>query len=176
MDLMDLDFTSADVPDDAIPPTTNVQYPCQVCGNEAGPYGGRGPKPKYCDLHKKNPSKGQSRKVTGNVASMAAQATTVLEQLNGIITIGLMAVGYTDTARAIAGENDAFAQKAHQALLTDPELCKMILKGGVKSGKIALGIAYGSMLMTVAPTAAMEYKEKKAEREKAREEVDGVHA
>jgi hypothetical protein len=170
MDLMDMHFDVVDAPD-SIPPTLEVEYPCEVCGNEAGPYGGRGRKPKRCAVHKKG-STGQSRKVTGNVASMAAQATAVLEQLNGIITIGLMAVGYTDTARAIAGENDAFAQKAHQALLTDPELCRMILKGGVKSGKIALGIAYGSMLMTVAPTAVVEYKEKKEERERARLESD----
>lgn len=174
MDLMELNFTDADLPMDSIPPTTEVEYPCEVCGNEAGPYGGRGRKPTRCTEHKKNKPTGQSRKVTGNAASMASQATAVLEQVNGIITIGLMAVGYIDTAKAIAGENDAFAAKAHAALLTDPELCKMILKGGVKSGKISLGIAYASLGMSVAPVAMAEFREKKAERERAREEAESV--
>lgn len=173
MDLMEMNFTDADYPSDSIPPTTEVEYPCEVCGNEAGPYGGRGRKPKRCAEHKKG-SSSSSRKVTGNAASMAAQATAVLEQINGIITIGLMAVGYIDTARAIAGENESFATKAHAALLTDPELCKMILKGGVKSGKISLGIAYASLGMSVAPTAMAEFREKKAVREAAREEAESA--
>jgi hypothetical protein len=174
MDLMDMRFDEVELPQDSIPETSDVEYPCEVCGREAGPYGGRGRKPKRCSEHKKNAASGQNRKVTGATASMAAQATAVLEQINGIITIGLMAVGYTDTARAIAGENEAFAAKAHAALLTDPELCKLILKGGVKSGKISLGIAYASLGVGVIPVAANEFKEKKAAREAAREEAENV--
>lgn len=177
MDLMDLSFDDASLPMDSIPPTTDVEYPCKNCGKEAGPYGGRGRKPTLCTDCKPNKSVssgGQSRKITGSMASMAAQATKVLEQLNGIFAIGLMAVGYIETARAIAGENEAFCEKAHQALLTDPELCKLILKGGVNSGRIGLGIAYGSMGIGVAPVAMMEFKAKKEERTRVRMERESL--
>jgi hypothetical protein len=164
-----MDFSDAvPLPSDSVPELEEIEYPCKVCGREAGPYGGRGPKPRLCPEHKKV-TKGSTPKVTGTVASQAAQATAVLVQLNGIIAIGAMALGLNATASSIAGANDVFEQQAYQALLTDPDLCKLILKGGVKSGKVALGIAYAGMGVSVVPTALMELKEKKAERLAAKE-------
>jgi len=167
--MMDFDFTDAVIPPDSVPDTIDVEYPCQQCGAEAGPYGGRGPKPKYCSIHKKNQSKKTGIKVTGTPAVLAAQATGVLVQVNGILAIGMMAVGLNQTASALAAANGTFEQQAHAALLTDPELCRLILKGGVKSAKLSLGIAYAGLGIAVVPTAIVELKEKKAERDAQRE-------
>jgi hypothetical protein len=169
-----MDFADAVIPPDTIPATSDVDYPCRECGKESGPYGGRGPKPKYCIDHKKG-SRGASPragKVTGAPANLAAQATGVLVQLNGMMALGLMALGFIDTAGAIAGANGTFEEQAYQALMTDTELCKLILKGGVKSAKISLSLAYVGMGVAVVPTAVNEMREKKAERDAKREEAE----
>lgn len=157
---------------DTIPPMDDVEFPCQfnigggICGREAGPYAGRGQKPKYCVDHKKNKgstARGVGNRKTSNDA-LAAQASAVLEQLNGVIAIAAMAMGFNQTASAIANGNEAFRETAFEALRTDPELCKLISKGGVKSGKVALGIAYASFGTQVVPVAVGEFKQKREER------------
>jgi hypothetical protein len=165
-----MEFTDTDIPDDVVPPTTDVEYPCEICGKESGPYGGRGRKPKRCPEHKKGTS---VRKLTGNAGNLAVQASETLSQLNGIIAIGLMAVGFNRTASTIAAGNDVFTERAHAALLTDPDLCKLILKGGVKSAKISLGIAYGGLLMPVIPVAMDELRERREEALARKNEQEG---
>lgn len=170
-----IDFMDVELPDDTVPPLTDVEYPCEVCGKEAGPYAGRGRKPRFCDEHKKGTKNGgasTSRRVTGNAANLAAQATEVLLQLNGILALGAMAIGLNATAATIAHGNDVFAERAHAALLTDTELCKTILKGGIKSAKMGLGIAYGGLILGVAPVAANEIRERRAEAMARRESAD----
>lgn len=150
-----------------------VEYPCDVCGQEAGPYVGRGPKPKLCRAHKaQSKAKTAPGKVTGKDASVAAQATQVLLQLNGMVAIGMMAMGLHRTASAFASANDGFEAQAYAALTTDPDLCRLILKGGVKSAKISLGMAYVGLGMAAVPVAVEEIREKKAAREAARAEQD----
>lgn len=167
-----MDFVDADIPPDTVPSDlTDVEYPCDICGKEAGPYSGRGPHPKRCDTHKKGGRKSSVRKVTGSTANRAAQATEVLVQLNGILAIGAMALGLNGTAASIAAGNDTFAERAHAALLTDNSLCDLILKGGVKSAKISLGIAYAGLGVQVVPTAIREIQEKRAEALRLREET-----
>ena len=158
-----------DIPVDSSPPLENVEYPCEVCGKEAGPYGGRGRKPKRCSEHKKNQSKASSPRITGNAATLAAQATQVLVQYNGFAAMGCMAMQYYKTASSIAEANSLFEQQIHQALLTDTELCKTILKSGNMSTKATMTLAYASFMFTVLPTLYMEYKDKKASREVALE-------
>lgn len=177
-----IDFTDTQIPDtippDTVPPLNDVECPCRVCGKEAGPYSGRGPKPKLCPDHKKtsNGTGARNAKVTGAPASLAAQATQVLVQLNGIFAIGCMALGFNDTASAIAGANGNFEEQAYAALLTDSDLCKLILKGGVKSAKMSLGIAYIGLGTAVGPTAYMEFKEKRAEALARKEAEDAAGA
>ena len=166
---MSIDFAPAEpLEQDSIPPVSDVEYPCVVCGQEAGPYGGRGPKPKYCPEHKKVSAGKRSSKVTGAPASLAAQATGVLVQLNGIIAAVGMAAGMFKTASALAAANEGFQEQAYAALVTDQELCKLILTGGVKSAKLSLGIAYFGLGAAVLPVAAEELKEKKAVRDLAK--------
>ncbi len=179
---MTINFSDGLVPDDisemdTTPPLSDVEYPCVVCNEEAGPYGGRGPKPKYCSKHKKGQSKPRSTvgKVGGAVATQAAQATSVLVQINGILAMGMMAIGLNGSASALAEANDQFEQRAYAALVTDPALCQLILKSGVKSAKLSLAIAYGGLVAAVAPTAVVELRERKAERDAKREaEADGL--
>lgn len=150
---------------DSVPELDDVEFPCEVCGKESGPYGGRGPKPKKCIDHKKpTPGRKTQVRVTGKEANLAAQATGVLEQLNGILAIGCMALGLNDTAHAIGAANEDFVPRANAALLTDPDLCRLILKGGVASGRMGLGLAYFGMAFTVAPVAVVEMRGKKEER------------
>lgn len=158
-----IDFMDVEMPDDTSPPLDDVEYPCDVCGKEAGPYGGRGRKPTKCPDHKKGSKNAGARRVTGNAANLAGQATEVLLQLNGILAIGAMAIGLNATASAIASGNDVFAERANAALLTDTELCRTILKGGIKSAKMGLAIAYGGLLIGTAPVAANEIRERRAE-------------
>lgn len=160
------DFIDVDM--DESPPLDDVEFPCRVCGREAGPYGGRGPKPKLCPEHKTSTAKGtRSPKVAGKDANLAAQATGVLVQLNAILAMGAAAVGLFQTGGAIAAANEGFEQAAYQALLTDPEFCKMILKGGAKSAKVSLALAYGGMAMSVGPTAVNELKERRLAKQEA---------
>ncbi len=165
---MTIVFDTAEIPDmepDSVPDLSDVEYPCEVCGKESGPYGGRGRKPKRCPEHKKQTRSNNSPKITGNIANQAAQAVAVLEQLNGAMALGLSALSMFKTAGAIVEYNPTFRDSAYNALLVDPELCKMILKSGAVSGKMMLGLAYAGMGMAVAPTAVMEYRDKKAARE-----------
>lgn len=172
-----IDFTvedMVDLPRDVVPDTIDVEYPCEVCGRESGPYAGRGRKPKRCPDHKptrKNSGQG-SPKVTGSSAVLAAQATEVLSQLNGFIALGTAALKMFSTSGAIAEYDETFKQQAYSALVTDPELCKFILRGGVKSAKLTLLMAYGGMAVAAGPTALQEIKALQAERKAARETAE----
>lgn len=167
-----IDFTVMDAPEDlpqdSVPETADVEYPCEKCGREAGPYGGRGRKPRVCKDCKPQ-RKGSAPRVTGASATLAAQAAEVLSQLNSFMALGAAAMKLFGTAGAIAGYDDTFKSQAYAALLTDTELCRFILKGGVKSAKLTLLMAYGGMAVAVAPTAIMEVKEMQAARKAARE-------
>lgn len=170
-----IDFVVSDAPDDTlprdtIPETADVEYPCKQCGREAGPYGGRGRKPTICAECKPKNKRGNTPRVTGTNANLAAQASEVLSQVNSFIALGAAAMKLFGTAGAIGAYDDTFKSQAYAALLTDPDLCRFILKGGVKSAKLTLLMAYGGMAVAVAPTAIMEIKEQQAER-KARKEV-----
>jgi hypothetical protein len=160
---------------DSQPAFADVEYPCSVCGAEAGPYGGRGRKPTKCPEHKgatpRNP-RTNGVKITGSAAVLAAQAAKSLANMNMMIGVMLSAVGLFGTGSAIVEANDQFEAQAFAALSTDTELCKTILKTGGASAKLSLAMAYGGMAMTVGPIAVMEVKAKKAEREVAREEAE----
>ena len=154
------------VPGDVI----GIEYPCVTCGKEAGPYSGRGRKPKYCQECKLN--KGGSRSTgakttTGKNKVLAASAADTLAQYNGILALGCMLTPYAETGIAITNANETFREQAYNALLTDPKLAAQISNGGTISGPALLVIAYLSMIGAVAPVAVMEYKANKANKELA---------
>ena len=153
-----LEFTDIPIPPDLAPPG-EYEYACEVCGKELF-YGGKGRKPKKCDQHKT----AVGRKGSGTNANLARQASAALSQYNSLICVGLMIpppnpVCLPRTASAIAVANDGFEEQAYNALLTDPGLCKMILKAGGVSGKLLLLVAYGMLAVAVVPVGVEEYRE-----------------
>lgn len=159
--------TPSDLRDDAPLTTETVgdEYPdkCVVCS--AGiPYGGKGPRPKYCDEHKKNKAK-TTRTSTRGSADVARTAAGFLGQLNGLIGMGLAMYGLDMTAKTIQTANDQFVEQATVALTNDPKLAKKIVSLGATSGKASLAVAYGMLGAAIAPVAVVELKMKKAEQD-----------
>lgn len=155
---------------DAIPPLSDApEYPCVVCGQEAGPYGGRGRKPTRCSAHKKVSSGGaRAPRITGNNAALATQATEALCSLDGMMALGARLVGFSKTAEVIEDNDEVFRIRVNAALLNSPDMARKILRYGSKGGDAALFIAIGLHIATIAPVFLSEAKEKKAEKEAAR--------
>lgn len=93
--------------------------------------------------------------------TLAAQATEVLLQLNGVIAIGAMTFGLSDTASAIVAREEGFKEQVYQALLPDPALCRRILKVQGTGGILSLIAAYLMLGVAVAPVAAEEIRTKR---------------
>ena len=159
-DVEEITFDS--IPNDVV----GIEYPCVTCGKEAGPYAGRGRKPKYCEECKASKNGGTKpngpKTTTGKNKALAATAADTLAQYNGILALGCMLTPYPETGNAITNANETFREQAFNALLTDPKLAAQIANGGTISGPALLVIAYLSMIGAVAPVAVMEYKQNKA--------------
>lgn len=169
--MTEIDYVSVEVPTDEAPETTH-ELSCEVCGRELV-YSGRGRKPKYCDEHKKSSSgSGTSRKSLGGNERLAAQATEALISIHDLGRLGLRFAGLPETADTILRAEDEFRERAYSALITDPGLCRIILRGGVNSGRVALIIAYGMLASAVVPVAVLEIKIRKEQREKALRESE----
>lgn len=140
---------------------------CSVCGVDLV-YKGTGRKPTKCDEHKgvkaaKSPA-AEAKKAPGGNEKLALQATELLCQLNDLCGMGFMMAGLLETGSAWADRQDVFREQAYQALLADPALCKMILRAGATSGKVALMVAYGMLAAGVAPVAITELRAVRAAR------------
>jgi hypothetical protein len=131
---------------------------CEVdgCDNPLASYSGRGRKPKRCEEHKGARAKSTSSGATN--AKLARQAAEVLAQLNSMLGLGAMFLGYPMTASAIGNTEDKFIDLAASALETDPGLCRVILRAGTKSARVGLAMAYAQLGMALAPVIVMEYK------------------
>lgn len=165
------EVTASKIPDTVPEFSDEPEYPCVVCGKEAGPYGGRGRKPTRCPEHKKNSGvSGGARapRMTGKSAELAAQATEALCSIDGMMALGARIVGFTRTAETIEDADETFRIRVNAALLNSPDTCRKILRYGSKGGDAALFIAIGLHIATIAPVFAAEAKEKKAEKEAAR--------
>lgn len=155
--------TVASLESDAIPVVSDVEYPCKICGKEAGPYGGRGRKPTKCDEHKKAQSTGtRAPRVTGSNDMLARQATEALCSIDGFMSLGARMIGFTDTAEVIEEADEVFRLRVHTALLNNPDTARKILRYGSKAGDTALFIAIALHVATIAPVFMMEAKTRKA--------------
>lgn len=144
-----------------------IEYPCVVCGKEAGPYGGRGRKPTRCAEHKKNTGNSggpRAPRITGKDAELAAKATEALCSIDGIMALGARIVGLSQTAEVIENQDEIFRIRVNAALINSPDTCRKILRYGSKGGDAALFIAIGLHIATIAPVFLAEVKEKKAEK------------
>lgn len=142
-----------------------AEYPCRVCGQEAGPYGGRGRKPTLCSEHKAAKSGSPRSKTVGKNAALAGQAADTLVQYNGLVALVATLARYPMTGEAIRTSHETFREEAYQALLTDPALCQSIVRTGGLSGRAALIVSYGMLVSVVAPITAMEHRQHKAEKQ-----------
>ena len=96
----------------------------------------------------------------------AEQASKVLGQINDLLVLGLMGVSaipgapftFFNTASGIAANNESFMLQAQEALVTDPALCKSILRVGKAGGKAALATAYLSLAISAAPGIVEDFK------------------
>lgn len=105
--------------------------------------------------------------------SLARQATALLVQTNNLAAFGVAAVGFTDTAGAIAAGTSAdFESMIHGAMLADPALAKRIVGVGGTSGKVSLFLAYGMLAAGVVPVAMLEYRGKREARATATAEEE----
>ena len=164
-------FTDVAVPDEK--PPTQYEYACGTCGVELT-YAGKGRKPKWCDEHKPGRSSTGPKRSSGQNAQLAAQASEALSQINGLIAMGLFLAQMPDTSSALADRESVFRDQAYAALLTDPALCRLILKAGTTGGKISLAIAYAMLGASVAPVGIMEYRSNKAARDEDRSGYAGT--
>jgi hypothetical protein len=152
---------------DAVPEFSDIEYPCEVCGKEAGPYGGRGRKPKRCTEHKRNQSSAGTRtpRLSAKSTDLAAQATEALCSIDGIMALGARIVGFTKTAEVIEDADETFRIRVNAALLNSPDTCRKILRYGSKGGDAALLIAISLHLATIVPAFLGEAKERKLEKD-----------
>lgn len=157
-------FEDADLPMDSSPPNPSVEFPCAKCGEDVG-YGGRGRKPTPRSLCKSCKPSGRSGvRVTGSANNLAVQAAKTLVQANGFVAMGLAAMSFFKSAGTVAAYQEQFEAQAHAALLTDPELCKTILRAGGTSAKFSLTMCYVGMGIAVGPSVMEELKDRKATR------------
>lgn len=188
---MSIDFQATTIPGYTVPDEVPdfAEYgveQCEKCHSRPKKaYGGRGPRPKFCDECASTKTSGStgSPKVKGKNAALAAQATTALMTLNGFMALGLVIAQLPQTAAKAREEftRESFEDTIYNALLLDPELSAWICRGGVKSGKVALIIGYLLAGAAVAPTLLVELREKKADRlyaeeQAAREEARNLNA
>lgn len=161
----DVDLIEDSIPGDV----AGIEYPCQECGKEAGPYSGRGRKPKFCEECKAKRGgsgvKTGPKTTTGKNKILAAQAADTLAQYNSIVALFASFTPFPETGSAITNANEVFREQAYNALLTDPKLAAQISSGGSISGPALLVIAYLSMAAAVAPVAVVEFRANKARKE-----------
>lgn len=133
---------------------------CVICGT-ALTYGGRGPKPKYCDEHRKNKPKSAAN-VKGSTRDVTA-AANALKTLNGVIAVPLMMVAPPAGAEWSRRLPELEAQTL-TILESDPALAKRLAAAGSKGGAIALALAYGMNIIPVLTIARVELNERRIAR------------
>ena len=153
-----MNIETTDIPDDDIPDVIGVEYPCEQCGREAGPYGGRGRKPRFCSDHKKQSSQPKASAKNTNLARNAAQT---LGGYNALLALGTNMLQLPRTANAINNGNDIFIPMAEQALATDPLLAAKIATNGAMPAWIHLCAAYCLFAVGVTPVLKNELQAKK---------------
>jgi hypothetical protein len=81
--------------------------------------------------------------------------------LNNTVITAMYFTGMPETASQLASRQEGFREASYNALLADEALCRSILGAGQASAKIALVIAYATMIGGVAPYATAELKGRK---------------
>lgn len=164
------EFITVETPTDA-PADTSPGLSCVVCGT-ALTYGGRGPKPKYCEEHRKGSANknlgGGGRRRSGGKDVEAAVAA--LDQAYNLLEMALMfagAHGAMSTLReSIEGGNGrrGLRDQNRDYLTQDPELASRIASVGKVGGRYAFFAAQAATLGPVAILAMSEIQLRRRER------------
>lgn len=159
-------------------PTTDVpELSCVVCGKGLT-YGGRGPKPKYCEEHKKGGANKSLGGGTGRGKSSSADvdaAVATLDQAYDLLELALMFTGAHKSMRllraSIEGEEDengrkrkGLRQQNREYLATDREMAKKIASIGKTGGRYAFFASQAATLLPVAVLAMGEISVARAEK------------
>jgi hypothetical protein len=166
-----LDFTTVTRPADDTPPGPTVDSDdptCIVCGTPLV-YSGRGPKPKYCDDHRKssNRSSGGAKAASRDVE----RACESLSQLYGVTAMVLMVVSphaadvWSENAEKLDGTN-------RTTLANNKKLVDRINKGAASGGSAAFIITH---CFAVAPVVGAIREDLAARRTEADENMGTVH-
>lgn len=153
-----------DIPQDKTPPTDDYTPETDEGFDSEAPYG-RTPTGRI----RKRPVGSTTRGAKGGGGknsnqALATQAAALLAQTNGLLCTGLMLARMGQTASALAQANEGFEEQVAAALITDPALCRTILRAGGTSAKMSLIIAYVMLGAAVAPVGYMEYREIRSSR------------
>lgn len=194
MNIADMMSEDADVVVDSEPefitvetPTTEVpstpELACVVCGTGLT-YGGRGPKPKYCEAHKKGSANknlgggGRSARSSGKDVDAAVAA---LDQMYNLLEMGLMFAGAHSARKTLrdsiedSGSGDdkrrGLRSQNRDYLSADPELAKRIASIGRTGGRYAFFAAQAATLGPVAILAFSEISVRRAERRAERPDL-----
>lgn len=152
----------------------NPEYPHSTEDHPYGffPMSATDPSPDFNRPRKRRPHN-RSSSGTASVAtsaradSTARTAAKMLSRMNGLVGMGLIALGMPTSGAAIADAQETFEEMAYEALQTDPALARKILSAGATSGKAQLTMAYVMMVGQVAPAAYSEIKERREENDDA---------
>lgn len=174
-------FITVDTPTTEIPSTPDLA--CVVCGT-ALTYGGRGPKPKYCEAHKKggankNLGGGGSRAKSGGKDVDAAVAA--LDQMYNLLEMGLMFAGAHSARKTLresiedSGSGDdrrrGLRSQNRDYLTADPDLARRIAQIGKTGGRYAFFAAQAATLGPVAILAFSEISIRRAEKRAERPDL-----
>jgi hypothetical protein len=102
--------------------------------------------------------RGVSARSQASAEDLAERAADVLMQYQNWVRVGIKFLDLTLTIEAMDEARDELRQRTMEALVLDPELSRLILRGGAKSGKSALALAFLSYVGSVAPVAYVEIR------------------
>ncbi len=158
------DMLAAVLNDDTVimdePPVTRSELTCVTCGADLI-YGGRGPKPKYCDDHKKNSARKNS---TASGAKKAPRLAAALTQQIGTAGLALAMLNPIDGMAVINGAEGLGTALAGVAEV-NPHIRKFLESGikgdayiklAVSAAIIALPILVNHNLLPIADPKAAE--------------------
>lgn len=159
------DTPPSDPPNDS-PRVDSDDLTCIVC-NAPLTYGGRGPKPKYCDEHRKSGSRSGGTGTSGGASARDVErACESLSQLYDIAAMTLMLVS-PEAGRKWSDNADKLDRTNRQTLANNKRLVARINKGAGAGGSAAFVITHVFAIAPVLGILRNDIASRRAENEDA---------
>jgi len=163
--LIPVEIPDASVRDSVLPSNAiKADRTCKVCGAPIVK-NGRGRPSQYCDVHKgKRSAASSSSSGVGRAAAAPAAVEAAVNNLDGLYSLlgtALFLFGAHDAASAMAQQRASLAASNREFLARDPELVKMLNKGGAATGRVGFIV---TNVTTLGPVAVMAFNEIQAKR------------